>query len=227
MLKKLNMFLLSMFLVFGYNSFASGEEYIEEYVEEEPVEVIDVESADEISANALANYSVEGSLFQKITNLEQEKVVMQLEKERAQLDLELERLNAERMKIQMEQDTISGRAEQQQAELKAAKAQLEAQTEKIKQQAQIINRDEEEIEEYVEAPRKKEIKPINTRYKLINVVGVGNQLQATIQDTSIGQNKRIFVGKDLDGYVVQSISLNDGIVLVNQDGETEYINIGK
>ena len=58
------------------------------------------------------------------------------------------------------------------------------------------------------------------------MVGVGNQLQATIEEVSSGQNKRISVGKELDGYIVKSISLNDGIVF-EKDGETESLSIGK
>ena len=66
---------------------------------------IDVEQVDDVSADAVAAYQVEGSLFQQITELEQEKVLMQLEKERAQLDLELDRLAAEKIKLHMEIDT--------------------------------------------------------------------------------------------------------------------------
>ena len=62
-------------------------------------EIVDIE---EISADAVENYQVEGSLFQQITDLEQEKVLMQLEKERAQLDLDLDRLAAEKIKLHME-----------------------------------------------------------------------------------------------------------------------------
>src|SRR5574344_994859 len=89
------------------------------------VEEIDVDM-EEISADAVAGYDVDGSLFQQITDLEQEKVLMQLEKERAQLDLELDRLAAEKIKLHMEIDTLSGRAEQQQQEIETQKAKLEA-----------------------------------------------------------------------------------------------------
>ena len=61
---------------------------------------------------------------------------------------------------------------------------------------------------------------------VINVVGIGNQLQATVSELSTGQNKRIAVGKELDGYIVKSISLNDGIIF-EKDGELESLNIGK
>lgn len=236
MWKKLNMILFSTLIVLGLNIHAYAEDGFieddfieEEVVEEEPMELVKETPeelyADEVSVNALNDYKVEGSLFEKITNLEQEKVVMQLEKERAQLDLELERLNAEKIKLQMELDTLSGRAEQQQQELEAAKAQLEIQTEKLRQQKEMIEQEEyDEVEEHPQ-PKKQETS-ISKKYKLINVVGVDNQLQATIEDVVSGQNKRIAVGKELDGYIVKSISLNEGIVF-EKDGTEESLNIGK
>lgn len=223
MLKKLNLIMVVSLFAVGIVPVAYAEEY--EIVDESIVEenVSDVDLADQMSADALLSYNESGSLFEKITILEQEKVVVQLEKERAQLDLDLERLNAEKMKLQMELDTLSGRAEQQQHELEAAKAQLDIQTEKLKRQMDSMD---EEPEPVVKAPEKKVEQNVSKKYKLINVVGMGNQLQATIEDISTGQNKRIAVGKELDGYIVKSISLNDGIVF-EKDGETESLNIGK
>ena len=254
MLKKLK-FIFGLFVfAFGFNAFAEvdatvedNQEIVDEVeevvdtmdedmgeeigVETEPVTVsdekIENEIADKVSSDALNNYQVEGSLFEKITLLEQDKIVLQLEKERAQLDLELERLNAEKLKLQMELDTLSGRAEHQQQELEVAKAQLEAQAEQLKRQKEAL--DEQVTKPVVAQPAPKAQKAtgdIGTRYKLVNIVGVGNQLQATIQEISSGQNKRVFVGKDLDGYTVKSISLNDGIVF-EKDGEVENINVGK
>ena len=230
MLRKIKMIMFSMLIAVGFNVCAFAEDvFIEEEFIDAPeqtvVEETESEIEDDISVDALNNYQVEGSLFEKITTLEQEKVVMQLEKDRAQLDLELERLNAERIKLQMELDTLSGRAEQQQHELEAAKAQLDIQTEKLKRQMEAI--DEEDYEPVVaKQPVKKQESDVSKRYRLINVVGVGNQLQATIEDVDSGQNKRIAVGKELDGYIVKSISLNDGIVL-SKDGDSESVNIGK
>ena len=197
---------------------------VQETIEEqEPVQDAEDELADKVSVDALENYDMSGSLFEKITLLEQDKVVLQLEKERAQLDLELERLNAEKMKLQMELDTLSGRAEQQQQELEVAKAQLEAQAEKIKRQKDALDEPEQKT---ATKPAKPEPAEVSSKYKVVNIIGVGNQLQATITEVSSGQNKRISVGKVLDGYVVKSISLNDGIVL-EKDGVVENLNIGK
>ena len=40
-----------------------------------------------------------------------------------------------------------------------------------------------------------------------------------------GQQRRISVGKTVDGFTVQSISLDDGVVFV-RDGVTQNLNIG-
>lgn len=235
MLKKLKMVLSFGLMIFGVCFVANADVTIEEeLIEESQPEVVDIvediddteeKIADQISVDALSDYDPSGSLFEKITLLEQDKVVLQLEKERAQLDLELERLNAEKMKLQMELDTLSGRAEHQQQELEIAKAQLEAQAEKIKRQKEGL--DEPEARPTITAqPSRPEIGAVTSRYKVINVVGVGNQLQATVEEISSGQNKRISVGKQLDGYTVKSISLSDGIVF-EKDGVFENLNIGK
>ena len=242
MLKKLKLLLASLLVVpcVLFNAVAEDDfdEFDEIIVDDAtPAEVEEVvgsteadeqeEIADKVSVSALNDYQVEGSLFEKITMLEQDKVVLQLEKERAQLDLELERLNAEKMKLQIELDTLSGRAENQQHELEVAKAQLEAQAEQIKRQREGLDSQETVVVKDV-APKqqKQELGSLTSRYKLVNISGVGNQLQATIQEISSGQNKRISVGKDLDGYIIKSISLNDGIVF-EKDGESEILNIGK
>ncbi len=222
MLKKLNLIMIVSLFVIGVNqSVFAYDDYVEEEIVEESVS--DFDSADKMSADALLNYNENGSLFEKITMLEQEKVVVQLEKERAQLDLDLERLNAEKIKLQMELDTLSGRAEQQQHELEAAKTQLDIQTENLKRQMAALD---EEPAPVAKAPEKKVETDVNKKYKLINVIGMGNQLQATIEDVATGQNRRIAVGKELDGYIVKSISLNDGIIF-EKDGEIESLSIGK
>lgn len=183
---------------------------------------------EQVSASAVSDYQVDGSLFQQITDLEQEKILMQLEKERAQLDLELDRLAAEKIKLHMEIDTLSGRAEQQQQELDAAKAKLEAETARLE-------REKQALENEGSAPRvaskgasasdnDSDIK-ISEKYKLVNVFGVGNQLQATVADLKTGQNKKISVGRSLDGFTVKSISLDEGIVFVRPSGATQALNV--
>ena len=227
MLKKIHFLFCFSLIAFGVN-FAAFADY--DFMEEEIVESYapqnDMAYADDVSAGAINDYDMDGSLFEKITNLEQEKVVIQLEKERAQLDLELERLNAEKYKLQIELDNLSGRAEQQQHELQAAKEQLEIQTEKLRKQREMLDEPESVPQERPVKQAKQEPQNVSAKYRLVNVVGVGNQLQATVEEVATGQNKRIAVGKQLDGYTVKSISLNDGIIF-EKDGFSENLSVGK
>lgn len=190
--------------------------------------------ADEMSAEAIAGYEVEGTLFQRIADLEQEKVLMQLEKERAQLDLELDRLAAEKIKLHMEIDTLSGRAEEQQLAIEAERAKLEAETAKLERERQVLatrSTDDTPVARKTTTSRaaaaETEVSdPIAKKYRLVDIIGAGNQLQATVEDAENGQRKKISVGKNLDGYTIKSISLDDGVVFL-KDGITETLNIGK
>ena len=194
--------------------------------------VVAVEDMEQASADAIADYDPQGSLFQQITDLEQEKVLMQLEKERAQLDLELDRLAAEKIKLHMEIDTLSGRAEQQQQEFETQKAKLEAEAVRLEREKEALLAEQNEEKETVASkPSAKTTvsgtskSDISKSYRLVNVIGAGNQLQATVADLSSGQTKRISVGKKLDGWTVKSISLDDGVVFVSADGETQNLNV--
>ena len=225
MLNKIKMFALCIMMTgifMPLASFAATEE------------IVDIE---EISADAVENYQVEGSLFQQITDLEQEKVLMQLEKERAQLDLDLDRLAAEKIKLHMEIDTLSGRAEAQQQELETQMARLEAEAARLAREKEslenatdgVVNTASTTATKSVTTSSAKKVSEdveskIGERFKLVNVIGAGTQLQATVADLTTGQNKRIAVGKVLDGWKVKSISLDEGVVFV-KDGETQTLNI--
>ena len=204
-------------------------------------EVIDIETEmDDLSAAAIDEYEVEGSLFQQITDLEQEKVLMQLEKERAQLDLDLDRLAAEKIKLHMEIDALSGRAETQQQELETQMAKLEAEAARIAREKEALeNATNDSSDVTTSTSSASSVSSISSskssdsgyadsklgdKYKLVNVIGAGSQLQATIADLRTGQNKRISVGRALDGWTVKSISLDDGVVFY-KDGETQTLNV--
>ena len=155
---------------------------------------------------------------------------MQLEKERAQLDLELDRLAAEKIKLHMEIDTLSGRAEQQQQEIETQKAKLEAEAARIEREKEswLAAAEERSVARTSSSVKSDEEAPegdITKNYRLVNVIGAGAQLQATVEDLSSGQSKRVSVGKTLDGFTVKSISLYDGIVFVGPDGATQTLNV--
>lgn len=186
--------------------------------------------AEEVSAAAVAQYQVEGSLFQRITDLEQEKVLMQLEKERAQLDLELDRLAAEKIKLHMEIDTLSGRAEEQQQAIEQERARLEAEAARLERErtSTSVRQETAAVRPAVQRETKTEEQPqepISKKYRLVDIIGAGNQLQATVEDIEVGQRKKLSVGRSLDGYTIRSISLDDGVVFVKDD-IVQTLNIG-
>ena len=186
--------------------------------------------ADNMSANAIMEYNVDGSIFQQITDMEQEKVLMQLEKERAQLDLELDRLAAEKIKLHMEIDTLSNNAEEQKKALEEQKAELAQEAAKLEQEKRVLAAQKENPTMPVARVAIKSSETpegsITDKYKLIEIIGAGNQLQATIQDLASGQRKKVFVGKVFDDYTVDSISLDEGVVF-EKDSVIETLNIGK
>ena len=213
--------LLLCVLVFGVTSACYAEDV-----------VVDVSEEELFSADAVDAYNVDGSLFQQITDLEQEKVLMQLEKERAQLNLDLDRLAAEKIKLHMEIDTLSGRAEQQQQEFETERARLQNEAKRLENEREALNNRSEmsgptyapSQPVYSEPAQPKPETEITKKFKLINVFGAGSQLQATVQDLSNGQNKKLSVGKELDGYTVKSISLDEGVVF-SKDGEIQTLNV--
>lgn len=132
----------------------------------------------------------------------------------------------------MEIDTLSGRAEQQQQEIETQKAKLEAEAARIEREKEswlkeIEDVKKQEVNDYKSAGAKNEAEEIDVakNWRLVNVVGAGAQLQATVEDLNNGQKRRISVGKTLDGMTVKTISLYDGVVLVDNDGNTQVLNI--
>lgn len=174
--------------------------------------------APDTSADAVAAYSADGSVFQQITDMEQQKILLQLEKEKAQLDLDLIRLYAEI-------GELSGEAAQQQAELEAARQKLEsdaAALERTKQNQGATTTAARTDTADNAAPAE----PLSKKYELVDIVGVANKLQATVRDLASGQRKVVSVGKPFDDYTVKSISLADGIVF-EKDGETTTLNVSR
>ncbi|MDR1361144.1 MAG: hypothetical protein LBJ18_02440 [Rickettsiales bacterium] len=187
---------------------------------------------DDASAAAVAAYELDGSLFQQITDLEQQKILMQLEKERAQLDLELDRLAAEKIKLHMEIDTLEGRSAAQADQLESEKARLAAEAAKLEKQKEQLQSSAPESKDDKKSAKSEskaeESAPAEfaKKYKLIEIIGAGRQLQATVEDLTNNQRRKTSVGKVLDGYTIKSISLDEGVVF-SKDGKTETLNVGK
>lgn len=242
MLKKILLCFVFFMTVVGCNAYAEYEDEIDmeeevfvgsvdDIVAEEPEEDV-VKNAEKTAASALENYNISDSLFERITNLEQEKIIVQLETERARMDLDLERLNAERAKLQGENEAKQIEVKAQELEIEKdqlaqMKEEMEKQMAQMKQQMDSLRSDYNNMPlPDVATPKPVENYSVATKYQILNIIGVGNQVQATIKDLSNGQNRRIAVGNIIDGHRIKSISLNDGIVF-EKDGFSENLNVGK
>ena len=189
------------------------------------------------------DYDAEGSLFQRIADLEQEKVLMQLERDRAQLQLDLDRLAAEKSRLVREQESADLRAEEQTAEIERQRMALEQDRQRLEndrqrmadEAARAAERSEEERNNppprETRAPEKSdddeggESGGIAEAYSLLEIIGAGNQLVATVEHLGSGQQRRLSVGRQLDGWTVRSISIDDGIEF-EKDGDVITIGIG-
>ena len=77
------------------------------------------------SAENVEEYDPAGSMFQMITDLEQEKVLWQLEKEKAQLQLDMDRMATEQMRLKNEMDAMQGSGDTQVEALELERQKLE------------------------------------------------------------------------------------------------------
>jgi len=179
-------------------------------------EAVDVES-----------YEVEGSVFQRIADLEQEKVLMQLEKEKAQLQLDLDRLAAEQARLVREQENAEARAQEQQAEIEKQRAALEKEKQRLEDQKRRLAEDgaRQNAENESRPAPSTGVGEISENYILKDIVGAGGQLIATLESVATGKTKKISVGKMIDGWKVRSISIDDGIDFV-KDGEVSTLTAG-
>lgn len=170
-------------------------------------------------------------VFQQIADLEQERVLLQLEKEKAQLSLELDRIAVEQARLRNDMERMSGREDEEAQRLELERQKLEQERDRLAAQREKM---EDQARSTREAPAAAKPAPVaaepaaetsvSKRYRLVEIVGVGRQLQATLEDLGTGQRKKVWAGREIDGYSVQSVSLDDGVVFV-RDGVSESLNI--
>ena len=193
------------------------------------------------------SYEIEVSMFQRIADLEQEKILMRLEKERAQLQLDLDRLAAEQMRLFREQENADARAAEQTAEIERQKLAIEQERRRLDDQrrrmAEDAARAAEEAEDAREAraARRQAAEPsraedaaareaavpetITERFFLREIVGAGTQLFATVEDIRSGRQTRLSVGRSLEGHMVRAISLDNGVEF-ERNGEILVLGVG-
>ena len=185
-------------------------------------DVVDVES-----------YEAETSLFQKIADMEQEKVLMQLEKERVQLQLDLDRMAAEQARLAREQDGAAARLEEQTAEIERQKQAIEQERQKLEEQKRKMaeeasrraEKDDARAEKTAAEAPAKQTGDVASGYVLREIIGAGTQLVATVESVADGKQKKLSVGKNLDGWTVRAISLDDGLEL-ERGAKTITLGVG-
>ncbi|MDR1207550.1 MAG: hypothetical protein LBK26_04015 [Rickettsiales bacterium] len=169
-------------------------------------------------------------VFQQIAEMEQEKILLQLEKERAQLMLEMDRMAVEQARLRgdLESDKNAAALEK----LEQANEKLESEKEALKDQIERLKASSGSVKETAVPQKKQNLEQddsidagIAARYRLIDIVGAGRQLQATVEDLKTGQRKKVWAGRPIDEYEVRSVSLDDGVVFV-KDGVSESLNVG-
>jgi type IV pilus biogenesis protein PilP len=182
----------------------------------------------------------ERSVFQRIADFEQERILLQLETEKARLMLDLDRMALEQSRLRADAANFTVRDNEE-------VRQLENEIRQLERENQRLEREKERLEDRLAnagttAPQQdargrqtaaaargttREPEdlgglPIFQKFRLLEIVGVGRQLQATIEDLNTGQRRRVSAGHGIDGYQIQSISLDDGIVFV-KDGVTQNL----
>ncbi|MDR1826310.1 MAG: hypothetical protein LBQ49_01300 [Rickettsiales bacterium] len=177
------------------------------------------------------SYDAEPSLFQKIADLEQEKVLMQLEKDKAQLQLDLDRLSAEQARLVREQEGAEARAAEAAAEIEKQKLAIEQERKKLDDQRRrmseeaaapsAMNTDQNDDKNAAAA----EPDSPADNYVLREIVGSGAQLFATVENVASGKQRKLSVGKTLDDWTVRSISLDDGLEFERGD-RTVILGVG-
>ncbi len=178
------------------------------------------------SAENVEEYDPTGSMFQMITDLEQEKILWQLEKEKAQLQLEMDRMAAEQMRLKNEMDAMQGSGDTQVEALELERQRLEIEKQKLEAQRKSLDEPAAKPTRASASNRieEEEPSPIQEKYRLIEIVGAGRQLMATVEDNGTGQRKKLSVGKELDGYRVDSVSLDEGVIM-SKDGQAAALGI--
>ena len=193
------------------------------------------DAVQDTGAQSVSDYKIDDSMFKKITDFEQEKLLMQIEKEKAQLDLDLDRLAAEKIRLQMDIENITNKSAEQQAKLEADKQKLEEDKKKFESEKANLNTKQTPATPAAGQPTQNTETAnanvdsnleLSKKYKLTEILGAGNQLQAMLEDLENGQNKKVVTGKIIEGYKIQSISLDEGVVFF-KDGETQILNISK
>ncbi|MBO7645000.1 MAG: hypothetical protein J6S57_01690 [Alphaproteobacteria bacterium] len=73
--------------------------------------------------------------------------------------------------------------------------------------------------------KSKKISKEHHQYTLVNIIGIGGEMRATLIETDTGRKKIISIGDVIDGATVKSVSMDDGII-VEKNGVMKKLDVG-
>ncbi|MDR2685908.1 MAG: hypothetical protein LBB23_04015 [Rickettsiales bacterium] len=174
----------------------------------------------------LGGFDADGSVFLRITALEQDKVLMRLEKERAQLELDLNRIEAEKTKLSGARDSAdaaSSATAELAAKLDEEKKKFAGEIESLKKQMEAAKSAPSLPTEPV--PDAAGAYDISEIYKLLNISGSADNLTALVENIPTGQRRRVQAGRSLDGMKVVAVSADEGVIFQSEDGDEIILGI--
>ncbi|MDR0319148.1 MAG: type IV pilus biogenesis protein PilP [Rickettsiales bacterium] len=176
----------------------------------------------------LDGFDAEGSVFLRITALEQDKVLMRLEKERAQLALDLRRIEAEKERLNGNDSAANSASAELAAEFEAERRRMNEELERFRRTLEEVKSASANPAVSV-APAAASAEPdgefdISDHFRLVNITGGGEDLAATIEIVGNGHRRRVQEGRTIDGFTVASISADEGVVL-ERDGEEFVLGV--
>ncbi|MDR1697168.1 MAG: hypothetical protein LBR41_03035 [Rickettsiales bacterium] len=180
-----------------------------------------VANAAETETATADSFEPADSVFQQIALLEQDKILMQLEKEKSQLELDLDRIAAERVRLQLEIDALAGNIDSEMEALEQERQRLAAEKERLDQERKAAQTGSASAALSDEG---KKTGAAVSGYRLLEIIGAGNQLQAMVENLETHQRRPVFVGSELDGAIVRSVSFAEGVVLDN-NGDISLIGM--
>ncbi len=192
----------------------------------------------------LSNYDTSGTLFQKIVDLEQQKLLLKLEKEQTQMELDLKKLQADKLAFQREQDKINQnqdfekrKAEESQKKLEEEKKKLEEEKKYIEEQKSSINKSLADIASKQKTLNSKPASPvvvssnsgkenISSSYRIKDILGAGGMYSVVLEGIPNNQVRKLSKGQMLpNGYKITKIQPIEGKVTFEKDDDVQELSI--
>ncbi len=180
----------------------------------------DVKAIPVIQVHPLLSLEVKDTLFDKYSEMEKNKMMMELQAEEKKAEIELARLKAEGLQVEFEISKLE-RKQKEEEEKAAKKAEEEAaaasssdsSSSSSSYSSYSSSSDSYSSSSDDDDDDKEEVPDLSENYKLKSIMGVGDNLIGVVEDGENDKKIKVKVGTVLpNGYVVRMISPRDGII---------------